>query len=267
MNKRDERLPIPDVQGSPDTRRLAIDRVGIKAIRHPVKIRERAGGVQGTVAQFNMYVGLPHHFKGTHMSRFVEILNAHEREISPDTFRVMLREMVKKLEAESGHIEMTFPYFVAKKAPISGVQSLMDYEVTFVGEISAGKESFTLKVLVPVTSLCPCSKKISERGAHNQRSHVTVAARIKTFVWIEEIIDLVEREASSELYGLLKRPDEKFVTEQAYDNPKFVEDMVRDIAAGLNGDPRIVSYVVESENFESIHNHSAYALITGGRAQ
>ena len=266
MNKRDERLPIPDVQGAPDTRRLAIDRVGVKSIRHPVRIRERAGGVQHTVALFNMYVGLPHHFKGTHMSRFIEILNAHEREISPDTFRLMLREMVKKLEAASGHIEMTFPYFVSKKAPISGVESLMDYEVTFIGEIHDGRETFTLKVLAPVTSLCPCSKEISERGAHNQRSHVTVAARINAFVWIEEIIDRVEHEASSELYGLLKRPDEKFVTEQAYDNPKFVEDMVRDIAAGLNQDPRIESYVVESENFESIHNHSAYALITGSRA-
>ena len=267
MNKRDERLPIPDVQGAPDTRRLAIDRVGVKSIRHPVRIRERAGGVQHTVAVFNMYVGLPHHFKGTHMSRFIEILNAHEREISPDTFRLMLREMVKKLEAASGHIEMTFPYFVSKKAPISGVESLMDYEVTFIGEIEDGRETFTLKVLAPVTSLCPCSKEISERGAHNQRSHVTVAARINAFVWIEEIIDRVEHEASSELYGLLKRPDEKFVTEQAYDNPKFVEDMVRDIAAGLNRDPRIESYVVESENFESIHNHSAYALISGGKPQ
>src|SRR5437764_5564644 len=146
MNRRDEKLPIPDVQSSPDTRRLAIDRVGIKAIRHPVKIRERAGGIQHTIAHFNMYVGLPHHFKGTHMSRFVQILNAHEREISPDTFRVMLREMVKKLEAESGHIEMTFPYFVNKKAPVSGVQSLMDYEVTFRGDIVDGKETFTLKV-------------------------------------------------------------------------------------------------------------------------
>jgi GTP cyclohydrolase IB len=267
MNQRDTRIPIPDVQGSPDTRQLAIDRVGIKSIRHPVRIRERAGGIQHTVAHFNMYVGLPHHFKGTHMSRFVEILNAHEREISPDTFRLMLREMVGKLEAASGHIEMTFPYFVSKNAPVSGVESLMDYEVTFVGEIVDGVESFTLKVLVPVTSLCPCSKKISARGAHNQRSHVTVAAKINAFVWIEEIIDRVEREASSELYGLLKRPDEKFVTEHAFDNPKFVEDMVRDIAAGLNADSRVVSYVVESENFESIHNHSAYALITGGKPQ
>ncbi len=261
MNQRDVKLPIPDVQSTPDTRRLAIDRVGIKSIRHPAKIKERDGGVQHTIAHFNMYVGLPHHFKGTHMSRFVEILNAHEREISPDTFRLMLREMVKKLEAETGHIEMSFPYFVSKKAPVSGVASLMDYQVTFVGEIVDGKEVFTLKVLVPVTSLCPCSKKISERGAHNQRSHVTIAARINTFVWIEELIDLAENEASCQLYGLLKRPDEKFVTEEAYDNPKFVEDLVRDVAARLNADKRVTGYVVESENFESIHNHSAYAMI------
>ena len=264
MNQRDTRLPIADVQAKPDTRRLAIDRVGIKSIRHPARIQERDGGIQHTVAHFNMYVGLPHHFKGTHMSRFVEILNAHEREISPDTFRTMLREMVKKLEAETGHIEMTFPYFVAKKAPVSSVESLMDYEVTFVGEIQDGRESFTLKVLIPVTSLCPCSKEISARGAHNQRSHVTIAARINSFVWIEELIDLAENQASSQLYGLLKRPDEKFVTENAYDNPKFVEDMVRDIAARLNTDRRIEGYVVESENFESIHNHSAYAMIAKG---
>jgi len=259
MKARD--LQIPDVQASPDSRKLAIDKVGIKAIRHPVRIMERSGGAQHTIAMFNMYVALPHHFKGTHMSRFVEILEAHEREISPDTFRVMLREMVKKLEAGTGHIEMTFPYFVSKKAPVSGVASLMDYEVTFLGDIVDGKETFTLKVVVPVTSLCPCSKKISERGAHNQRSHVTIAARIKTFVWIEEFIDLAEDMASSELYGLLKRPDEKFVTENAYDNPKFVEDLVRDVAAKLNADPRVTGYVVESENFESIHNHSAYAMI------
>jgi GTP cyclohydrolase I len=264
MNQRDAKLRIPDVQSSADTRRLAIDRVGIKAIRHPARIKERDGNVQHTVAFFNMYVGLPHQFKGTHMSRFVEILEAHEREISPDTFRTMLREMVKKLEAETGHIEMSFPYFVAKKAPVSGVASLMDYEVTFVGEIAEGRETFTLKVVVPVTSLCPCSKKISERGAHNQRSHVTISARINTFVWIEELIDIAENEASCQLYGLLKRPDEKFVTEEAYDNPKFVEDLVRDVAAKLNADSRVTGYVVESENFESIHNHSAYAMIAKG---
>jgi GTP cyclohydrolase I len=261
MNQRDTRLPIPDVQSSADTRKLAIDRVGIKDIRHPVKIKERAGEVQHTVANFNMYVGLPQHFKGTHMSRFVEILNSHERELTAESFQVMLGEMVKKLEAESGHVEMNFPYFVNKAAPVSGVKSLMDYEVTFIGEIRDGKTFFDLKVLVPVTSLCPCSKKISERGAHNQRSHVTIKARLNDFVWIEDLIDVVEAEASCELYGLLKRPDEKFVTERAYDNPKFVEDMVRDVAAALNADPRIDAYVVESENFESIHNHSAYAMI------
>jgi len=257
---------IPDVQGSPDSRKLAIDKVGIKAIRHPVKIQERPcagsdGGVQHTIATFNMYVGLPHHFKGTHMSRFVEILNAHEREITVETFQQMLREMVDKLEAEEGIIEMSFPYFIEKKAPVSGVKSLMDYEVTFVGEIRRKKQSFSMKVVVPVTSLCPCSKKISERGAHNQRSHVTITAQTNDFVWIEEIVDLVEKQASCELYGLLKRPDEKYVTERAYDNPKFVEDLVRDVAAVLNLDERIEGYVVESENFESIHNHSAYALI------
>src|SRR5688572_2581676 len=252
---------IPDVQSTPDSRKLAIDKVGIKSIRHPMRIQERSGGAQHTIANFNMYVGLPQHFKGTHMSRFVEILEAHEREITVETFQVMLREMVDKLEAQEGHIEMSFPYFIEKKAPVSGVKSLMDYEVTFTGEIREGRQSFTMKVIVPVTSLCPCSKKISERGAHNQRSHVTVTARTNDFVWIEEIVDLVEKQGSCELYGLLKRPDEKYVTERAYDNPKFVEDLVRDVAAVLNLDERVDAYVVESENFESIHNHSAYALI------
>jgi GTP cyclohydrolase I len=252
---------IPDVQSDPDSRKLAIDKVGIKAIRHPVRIQERSGGVQHTIATFNMYVGLPHHFKGTHMSRFVEILEAHEREITVESFLAMLKEMVDKLEAEEGLIEMSFPYFIEKQAPVSRVKSLMDYEVNFTGEVRKGRQSFTMRVVVPVTSLCPCSKRISERGAHNQRSHVTITARTNDFVWIEEVVDIVEKQGSSELYGLLKRPDEKFVTERAYDNPKFVEDLVRDVAAVLNLDERIDAYVVESENFESIHNHSAYALI------
>ena len=252
---------IPDVQNSADTRQIAINKVGIKSIRHPIKVQDKSTGVQHTIAMFNMYVGLPHNFKGTHMSRFVEILNSHEREISIENFPSMLRDMVKKLEAETGHIEMNFPYFINKSAPVSGVQSLMDYDVTLTGEICHGEIASTVKVVVPVTSLCPCSKKISERGAHNQRSHVTVTARLNKLVWIEEIVQLVESEASCELYGLLKRPDEKHVTERAYDNPKFVEDMVRDVAARLNAEPRIHSYVIESENFESIHNHSAYALI------
>jgi GTP cyclohydrolase I len=253
--------PIPDVQNLADTRHLAINKVGIKGIRHPIVVRDKSVGVQHTVATFNMYVYLPHDFKGTHMSRFVEILNHHGRELSVESFESILREMTHKLEAKSGHIEMNFPYFVNKAAPVSGVESLLDYDVTFIGSIDNGKYRFTMRVAVPVTSLCPCSKKISERGAHNQRSHVTLTVRTNKSVWIEEVVRFAEDQASCELYGLLKRPDEKFVTERAYDNPKFVEDMVRDVATALNNDPRIDAYVVESENFESIHNHSAYALI------
>ena len=252
---------IADVQSSADTRRIAIDKVGIKDIRHPVRVKDRAGAEQHTVATFNMYVYLPHNFKGTHMSRFVQILNHHERELSVGSFKEMLSEMSQRLESEAGHIEMRFPFFVNKRAPVTGVESLLDYEVTFIGEIRHGHPTLDIKVLVPVTSLCPCSKEISAYGAHNQRSHVTVQVRTRGFMWIEEIIELVEREASSELFGLLKRPDEKFVTEHAYNNPKFVEDVVRDVAGRLNQDERVAAYVVEAENFESIHNHSAYALI------
>ncbi|MDD3516783.1 MAG: GTP cyclohydrolase FolE2 [Chromatiales bacterium] len=258
---------IPDVQSSADTRRIPINKVGIRDVRHPVRVRDRSGGEQHTIARFNMYVNLPHNFKGTHMSRFVDILNSHERELTVDSFKVMLTEMAERLEAASGHIEMAFPYFVNKRAPISGVQSLMDYDVTFIGEVHDGQAHMNIRVVVPVTSLCPCSKEISAYGAHNQRSHVTVNARLCGFVWIEELIELVESEASCELFGLLKRPDEKYVTERAYDNPKFVEDMVRDVAVRLNADDRIGAYVVESENFESIHNHSAYALIECDKEQ
>jgi GTP cyclohydrolase I len=265
MNK-PEAQPIPDVQGFHDARRLAINKVGIKSIRHPIRVLDRDGGVQHTIALFNMYVGLPHNFKGTHMSRFVEILNSYEREISVESFEHILRDMVKRLEAETGHVEMSFPYFVNKSAPVSKVESLMDYEVTFIGEIAGDRYDQATRIVVPVTSLCPCSKRISHYGAHNQRSHVTVTARTKQFVWIEDLIRLVEGQASSQLYGLLKRVDEKFVTERAYDNPKFVEDVVRDIAGLLNADPRIDGYIVEAENFESIHNHSAYALIERDKA-
>ncbi len=261
VKERSQPTPIADVQSSPDSRRLQIDRVGIKDIRHPIRVKDKSQGEQHTIATFNMYVELPHNFKGTHMSRFVEILNAHDVEISVESFKEMLHEMCERLHARAGRIEMSFPYFINKAAPISGVKSLMDYQVTFVGEIRDGKDATTIKVVVPVTSLCPCSKEISDRGAHNQRSHVTVTVRTNTFVWIEELIEMVEQQASCELYGLLKRPDEKYVTERAYDNPKFVEDMVRDVAAILNRDARIDAYRVESENFESIHNHSAYAMI------
>ncbi len=253
---------IEDVQNIADKRHIAIDKVGIKDIQHPIKVSDRASGEQHTIANFNMYVNLPHQFKGTHMSRFVEILNQQGREITVKNFHDMLADMIERLDAESGYIEMDFPYFVNKAAPVTGVESLMDYQVSFIGEITGKKTNVKVKVVVPVTSLCPCSKNISDYGAHNQRSHVTVTVSADTFIWIEDMIDLVEEEASCEIFGLLKRPDEKFVTERAYDNPKFVEDIVRDIAARLNDDKRIVEYTVESENFESIHNHSAYALIT-----
>ena len=252
---------LPDTQGLADTRNLSINKVGIKDILHPMIIKQRSGKNQTTVANFNMYVNLPHNLKGTHMSRFVHILNNHEDHITVDTFKKMISEMLVLLEAESGHVEMTFPYFINKTAPASKVKSLLNYTVTFIGEIKDGLSNLKVKVLVPVTSLCPCSKKISSYGSHNQRSHVTVTVSIKDFIWIEEIIDIVEKEASSELFALLKRPDEKHVTELAYDNPKFVEDMVRDIASHFIDDDRVIEYIVESENFESIHNHSAYAQI------
>jgi GTP cyclohydrolase IB len=251
---------VEDVQARADTRQLPINRVGIKDISHPVRVKDRTAGEQHTIATFNMYVGLPHNFKGTHMSRFVEILHA-EREISVESFRAMLTSMTSRLEADTGHIEMSFPFFVMKKAPVSGVESLLDYRATLIGEHHHGQTRMWLRVIVPVTSLCPCSKRISDYGAHNQRSHVTITVQLRTHMWIEELIEIAESEASCELYGILKRPDEKFVTERAYDNPKFVEDMVRDVATRLNADERVAAYVVESENFESIHNHSAYALI------
>lgn len=252
---------IADVQSSADLRQLPIDKVGIKNIKHPIVVKDRCGGLQHTIANFNMTVNLPHNFKGTHMSRFVEILNDYEREITVSSFKEILKNMTAKLEAEAGHIEMNFTYFINKRAPITKVESLLDYDVSFIANFIDNKISMWIKVVVPVTSLCPCSKKISNYGAHNQRSHVTVSALINSFIWIEELIELIEKQASCELYGLLKRPDEKYVTEKAYDNPKFVEDMVRDIAACLNQDQRISAYTVESENFESIHNHSAYAMI------
>ena len=252
---------IEDVQGRSDSRQIPINKVGIKDVYHPVRVRDRSGGDQHTVANFNMYVALPHNFKGTHMSRFVEILHLHEREISVESFREMLTEMTRRLDATSGHIEMSFPYFVMKQAPVSKVESVVKYDASLIGEIHDGVEEMWIRVVVAATSLCPCSKRISDYGAHNQRSHITIKARVREHVWIEELIDVAEQEASSEVYGILKRPDEKFVTERAYDNPKFVEDIVRDVAVRLNAEERVLAYVVEAENFESIHNHSAYALI------
>jgi GTP cyclohydrolase IB len=252
---------IEDVQGRADSRRIPINKVGIKDVYHPVRVKDRSSGEQHTIANFNMYVALPHDFKGTHMSRFVEVLHRNEREISVESFRDILLEMTEKLDARSGHIEMDFPYFVMKKAPASGVESLMNYKASLIGELHDGKPELWLKVVVAATSLCPCSKSISNYGAHNQRSHITIKARVEGHMWLEELIDIAESEASCEVYGILKRADEKFVTERAYDNPKFVEDIVRDVAVRLNNEERVRAYVVEAENFESIHNHSAYALI------
>ncbi len=253
--------PIEDVQGRADSRRIPINKVGIKDVYHPVRVKDRSGGEQHTIANFNMYVALPHNFKGTHMSRFVEVLHRNEREISVESFRDILAEMTEKLDAQSGHIEMDFPYFVMKQAPASGVESLMNYQASLIGELHDGKPELWLQVVVAATSLCPCSKSISNYGAHNQRSHITIKARVAGHMWLEELIDIAESEASCEVYGILKRADEKYVTERAYDNPKFVEDIVRDVAVRLNKEERVRAYVVEAENFESIHNHSAYALI------
>jgi len=252
-----------DVQGRPDTRRLPINRVGIKDINHPVRVKDRAAGEQHTIATFNMYVNLPHNFKGTHMSRFIEILHA-EWEISVESFRSILEKMTTRLEADVAHVEMSFPFFIMKKAPVSGVESLMDYRASLIGERRGGRTDTRIRVVVPVTSLCPCSKKISAYGAHNQRSHITITAKLKSHIWIEELIEIAESEASSQLYAILKRPDEKYVTEHAYDHPKFVEDMVRDVAMRISADARVAAYIVEAENFESIHNHSAYARIEKG---
>jgi len=252
---------IEDVQARADSRRIPINKVGIKDVYHPVRVKDRASVEQHTIANFNMYVALPHNFKGTHMSRFVEVLHMNEREISVESFRDILAEMTEKLDAKSGHIEMSFPFFVMKKAPMSGVESLMNYQASLIGELHDGQPELWLKVVVAATSLCPCSRDISKYGAHNQRSHITIKAKVDSHMWLEELIDIAEEEASCEVYSILKRADEKYVTERAYENPKFVEDIVRDVAVRMNKEERVRAYVVEAENFESIHNHSAYALI------
>ena len=255
-----EKLPLPDIQSTADARQLAIQRVGVRGIVFPVRVAG-AGGAQASVARVDMYVGLPADQKGTHMSRFLEVLHVQDEPLSHAALDRLMVAMLDRLEADSGWIEMRLPYFVKKAAPGSGVESLMDYELTLRVEARDGLRRQTLKVLVPVTSLCPCSKEISAYGAHNQRSHVTIAARLSAELPVEALIEVAERAASCELWGLLKRPDEKYVTERAYENPKFVEDLVRDIALALDRIPAVEAYTVESENFESIHNHSAYALI------
>jgi len=259
-----EKLFLPDTQAQPDQRHLAIQRVGVKGLRYPANIVGRDGAVQSTIAEFAMYVGLAHDVKGTHMSRFVELLEGLRAPLDLVAFRALHANMLKRLGAASGSIRMRFPFFIRKSAPVSGVESLLDYDVTWCADSTRGRLRLAVELTAPVTSLCPCSKKISAYGAHNQRSHITICADVESgSLSIEELARLADEEASCAVYGLLKRPDEKFVTERAYDNPKFVEDLVRYIALRLQRDPRIGRFSVASENFESIHNHSAYAEIEG----
>ncbi len=255
---------LKDTQSERDYRKLPIDRVGVKGLRYPVEIKDKAHEVQATIATVALAVDLPHHYKGTHMSRFVEVLNAHGPRVGVHDISQIPRELIERLDARKAHIEFRFPFFLEKEAPETGAVGLMDYEVTFEVEAVDAEVDFMVKVDVPVTTLCPCSKAISERGAHNQRGIVSYAVRFHEPIWIEDLVQLVENCASCELYSLLKRPDEKNVTERAFDNPVFVEDLVRNVAAKSNDQENIFWYRVEAENFESIHNHSAYAVIEGG---
>jgi len=260
-----DKFVLPDTQALPDVRQLPIQKVGVKGLRYPIRLLTHGGEVQHTVAEFAMYVGLPHDVKGTHMSRFVETLEASREPLDLAGLRRMFTEMLVRLEADSGHLQLSFPYFIRKAAPVSGVESLLDYQaVLTVAKDVGAPVRVTVAMTAPVTSLCPCSKKIADYGAHNQRSHLTLRADVMVGeLSLEELARIAEDEASCAVYGLLKRPDEKWVTERAYDNPKFVEDLVRDIALRLQRDPRVGRFTVASENFESIHNHSAYAEIEG----
>ena len=257
---------LPDIQSTGDQRQIAIDKVGVKGIRYPITLRTPGHGdgtgVAHTVATVNMYVGLPHDQKGTHMSRFLEVLNEHHESLSSDTLSEVCQSMKERLKANEVHLELSFPYFIDKKAPVTGQPGKLDIDVTFE-MTSNGVDDFVMTMKVPATSLCPCSKEISEYGAHNQRCEMTVKVRVAEgqHLWIEDLFSMVEKCASTQVFSVLKRPDEKWVTERAYENPKFVEDIVRDMAIALNGDDRIIWYQCFSENFESIHNHNAYAFI------
>ena len=250
-----------DVQNLKDERNVNIQKVGVKGLKYPITVLDKARKTQQVQAEINMYVSLLHHFKGTHMSRFVEVLNEIRKQVNIRTFHDILRKIKEKLHAESAHIEIEFPYFIEKTAPRSGAKSMMDYHCRFIGNCDRNGMDFMVGVDVPVTTVCPCSRAISLVGAHNQRSIVSVLVRFRKFFWIEDLIKLIEASASSEVYSLLKRIDEKYVTEKAYNNPMFVEDVVRNVAVKLNKDSNYLWYRVEAENFESIHNHSAYAYV------
>lgn len=250
-----------DVQNQPDTRNINIDKVGVKDIRYPITVRDKAREAQRTVASVNMYVDLPHHYKGTHMSRFIEVLSVHRDSISSQSIPTILSDIKKRLNAASAHLELSFPYFIEKKAPVSGAVSLMEYTCTLTGQQSDSGSDLTIGVSVPITTLCPCSKEISSCGAHNQRGVVNVVVRYNKFFWMEDLIRLVETSCSCEVFSLLKRSDEKYVTEAAYANPMFVEDVVRELAVKLIADDTFTWFSIAAENFESIHNHSAYAYL------
>jgi GTP cyclohydrolase I len=254
---------MKDIQNERDYRNIPINKVGIKNLRYPITVLDRKNGFQHTVAHINMYVDLPHKYKGTHMSRFVEMLHLFRPEVSLKKFSVILDMMKKHLNAASAHIEVMFPYFIEKKAPVSESPGLMDYTCRLIGSSDPeGKIDLVSEVIVPISSVCPCSKEISEAGAHNQRGEVRLSTRFRKFIWIEDMVELVENSASCDVFSVLKRVDEKCVTERGYRNPKFVEDIVRDIAKKLKSDENITWFSVSAENFESIHNHSAYAHIT-----
>jgi len=256
---------MKDIQSQPDFRKIPIDKVGIKNLRYPITVRDRRDGFQHTIAAINMFVDLPHNNKGTHMSRFVEMLHLLRPDVSLEKFSVILENMKKHLHAASAHLEMTFPYFIEKKAPVSTSPGLMDYTCSIRGSSDPdGRVDLVSEVVVPISSVCPCSMEISDNGAHNQRGEVKLCTRFKKFIWMEDMIELVERSASCDVFSVLKRVDEKSVTERAFANPKFVEDIVRDVAEQLNADDNITWFSVSAENFESIHNHSAYASITSG---
>ncbi|MDD2230877.1 MAG: GTP cyclohydrolase FolE2 [Candidatus Cloacimonetes bacterium] len=254
-------MKIPDLQSQNDTRNTVIDKVGIKGLRYPIVVEDRANETQHTVADLDIYVELPHHMRGTHMSRFVEILHHYHQEAIIGNLEPFLRELKASLKAEAAYIDIAFPYFLTKTAPVSKIASILAYDCVFSASLKDEYE-LLIGVIVPVTTLCPCSKEISEAGAHNQRSKITIKVSYTGFVWLEELIELAEATASCEIYSLLKRVDEKYVTEKAYANPKFVEDIVREITLKLDSDERITGFFVESENAESIHLHNAYAMIS-----
>jgi len=256
-------LRMKDVQNNHDHRNIEIDKVGVKNVTYPITVLDKANGYQHTIATINMYVSLPHHYKGTHMSRFVEILHSKKSMVSIKNLPDILREMKQKLRAESAHIEVRFPYFIKKDAPVSRTPGYMEYACGFIGHLDKDNQmrDFTVSVSVPVTTLCPCSKEISAHGAHNQRGVVRVNVKFRRFFWIEDLISIIEGCSSCDVFSVLKRQDEKYVTEKAYLNPKFVEDVVRDVAGRLGTELNITWFTIEAENFESIHNHSAYAYL------